>query len=85
MKKGVILYVTGGQEELFFGDASELENLRRRLGVQNIWVATSEDEISDGWWRLVAQGMQEVSCLLARFNSAEGKLEPAGRCLRLCG
>lgn len=51
MKRGVILYVTGGQEELFSGDASEIENLRRRLGVQNVRVATSEDEISDGWWR----------------------------------
>lgn len=51
MKRGVILYVTGGQEELFSGDAFELENLRRRLGVQKVRVATSEDEISDGWWR----------------------------------
>jgi hypothetical protein len=77
--------VTGRQEELFSGDASELKRLSRHLGVQNARVTTSEDEISDEWWRMVAQGMQEVSCMLARFNSAEGKLDPAGRCLRLCG
>lgn len=85
MKKGVILYVTGGQEEFFSGNDPDLRHLRRRLGVQSVRVATSEDDISDNWWRMIAEGMQEVRCMRARFNPRNGHLEPEGRSLRLCG
>jgi len=49
MKKGVILYVTGGKEEDFSGPGLDLNLLRRKLGVQSVRVATSEDDISEGW------------------------------------
>jgi hypothetical protein len=85
MRKGVILYVTGGQEEFFSGNDPDLRHLRRRLGVQSVRVATSEDDISEGWWRMIAEGMQEVSCMRARLNPTEGKIEPEGVAFRLCG
>jgi hypothetical protein len=85
MKKGVILYVTGGQEEVFSGPGLDLSLLRRQLGVQSVRVATSKDDITEGWWRMIAQGMQEVCCMRARFNPSEGKLEPEGPSFRLCG
>jgi hypothetical protein len=85
MKKGVILYVTGRKEDVFSGSGPDLSSLLQQLGVQRIHLATSEDEISDGWWRMVAQGVQEVCCLRARYNPIEAKLEPEGRSMRLCG
>jgi hypothetical protein len=85
MKKGVILYVTGEKEGVFSGQGPDLEQVQRRLGADRLQVATSEDDIADGWWRMVAQGMHEVSCMRAWYDRSEGKLVPDGPSLRLCG
>jgi hypothetical protein len=85
MKRGIILYVTGDPKDFSSCERIDLERLGRRLGVQSVRVATSEDDITDGWWRMIAQGMQEVCCMRARFNPGEGQLEPEGSSFRLCG
>jgi hypothetical protein len=85
MKKGVILYVTGVKEGVFSGCGPDLGRVRRCLGVHKIQVATSEDDIADGWWRMVAQGMHQVSCMRARFDPSTRRLDLDGFSLRLSG
>ena len=83
MKKGVILYVTEGKEEV--DDWMELREEGRRLGADAVCMATSESEIAFGWWRMLTCGMQEISCLKAVYSKAEGEIRPHGTALRLCG
>lgn len=83
MKKGVILYITEGKDEM--QDWLDVREPLTSLGASHICVATSEDEIAYGWWRLLARGMQHISCMKAAYNATLGSLEPYGTALRLCG
>ena len=83
MKKGMILYVTEGREAL--NDEIDLHEQGRELGVDAVYLATSESEIAYGWWQLLTRGMQEISCMTAAFNAPENTVEPLGVPLRLCG
>jgi hypothetical protein len=85
MKKGLILYVIEGKEEMQMDDWSYFAEPPTSLGVSSVCVAVSEDEIAYGWWRLLARGMRQISCMKASYNAACGKLEPYGTPLRLCG
>ena len=83
MKKGVILYVTEGKEEL--DEWMELEGEEKKLGADAVCLATSESEIAFGWWRMLTGGMQEISCLKAAYSKVDGAFQPHGTALRLCG
>jgi hypothetical protein len=85
MKKGVILYVTKGKEEVPMQGLPDLLGISRSLNVSAVWVATSEDEVAYGWWHLLTRGMHQVSCLAAAYDPELGSFEPHGRALRLCG
>jgi len=83
MKKGVILYVTEGKEEL--DEWMELGEEGRKLGADAVCLATSESEIAFGWWQMLTRGMQEVSCRKAAYSKLDGAFRPHGIALRLCG
>jgi hypothetical protein len=86
MKKGVILYVTEGKEEIqMLQDQPDLQDASRLLGVNAVCLATSEDEIAYGWWQLIARGIQQISCMKAAYHVGPGTIEPFGMPLRLCG
>lgn len=86
MKKGIILYVTEGKEEAQERwDRLDLGEPRARLNANAVLLATSEEEVAYGWWRMVTQGMQQIACMKAVFDADAGKLEPFGAPLRLCG
>jgi hypothetical protein len=85
MKKGVILYVTKGKEEVPMQGLPELLKISRSLNVSAVCVATSEDEVAYGWWHLLTRGMHQVSCVAAAYDPLQGSFEPHGRDLRLCG
>ncbi len=86
MKKGMILYVTEGKEEVRGqSDRSDLKAMVNWLGVDAIRLATTEEEIAYGWWQLLTRGMQQVSCMKAAYNVGLRKLIPFGEPLRLCG
>jgi hypothetical protein len=85
MKKGLILYVTEGKEEIYKQEWPEFREQPNSLGTSTICVATSEDEIAYSWWRLLTRGIQHISCMKAAYNATRGKLEPYGTVLRLCG
>lgn len=85
MRKGIIFYVVEGKETPMASDGPELDRLARRLGVNAVRLASSEDEIAYGWWQLVTKGVQEVMCAKARLDESGGQIEPFGTQLRLCG
>lgn len=85
MKKGLIVYVTEGKEEMPTQDWADLREPFTSQGASAICVATSEDEIAYGWWRLLTRGMHQISCIAATYDALQGKLEPHGTVLRLCG
>jgi hypothetical protein len=85
MKTGIILYVTQGKERLLDQNPSDVRAVRRQLDAEAVSVATSEDEIADAWWRMVARGMHRVGCVPVRFHAESGRLEPTGRFMRLSG
>jgi hypothetical protein len=83
MKKGIILYVTEGRDAV--SDWMDLTTEKRLLGVDAICLATSETELTYGWWQMLARGVQQVSCMSASYDIAENTIRPAGHVLRLCG
>jgi len=85
MKKGMILYVTQGKNELDDTPYPDLSGLKRELGVQSLCLTTSEDEISYACWRMLAAGMHQVSCMHACYHAEGRHLELGERLLRLAG
>jgi hypothetical protein len=82
MKRAVILYVSGGrriQEEV------DLSQHQKSLGVDALHLAFSEFDIAYYWWRLLVQGMQEVSCMRASYDDGSGSINAHGAPLRLFG
>lgn len=85
MKKGMIVYVTEGKEEFRPENSPILGEASKTLGVSEVCVATSEDELAYGWWRLITRGMHQISCIAAAYDAGRDALEPHGAPLRLWG
>jgi hypothetical protein len=85
MKKGLIVYVTEGKEEMAMQDWTDYKEALPSMGASAVCVATSEDEIVYSWWRLLTRGMHQVSCITASFDALHCRLEPHGTPLRLYG
>jgi hypothetical protein len=85
MKKGMILYVTEGKDEVPPHDCFDLTGASVAPGISAVFVATSEDELMYGWWHLITRGMHQVSCTAVVYDAALGKFEIVGQPLRLCG
>jgi len=86
MKKGLIFYVTEGKDsvptEQNWSHLTEAFDLPRASAA---CVATSEDEIAYGWWRMLTRGMHQVFCIKAIYDETRDELKPFGTPLRLCG
>ena len=85
MKKGMILYVTQGKEEVPVQGVEDLLQTAQSLDISAVCVATSEEDIAYGWWRLITMGMHQVLFMAVVYNSALDKFEYRGDPLRLCG
>ncbi|MCU0573737.1 MAG: hypothetical protein MUC41_12180 [Syntrophobacteraceae bacterium] len=85
MKKGMIVYVTEGKEEVPSQESLDLGGASRVLGVSEVCVATSEDELAYGWWHLITRGMHQVSCVAAVYDSTRNAFKPHGAPMRLWG
>lgn len=81
MKRGLIVYVTGGAE--LADDSWGIYACMDRYAAHEVGVARDESEIAYNWWRMVVRGMQEVMCVRARVDG-DG-MELIGAPLRLCG
>ena len=85
MKKGMILYVTQGKNELDGNRCPDLSGLKRELGVQSVCLTTSEDEMSYACWRMLVSGMHQVFCMHAEYHVDERRLELGGAPIRIAG
>jgi hypothetical protein len=85
MKKGLILYVTAGKEDVPLHDFTKLCRAALMPGISAAYVATSEDEAIYGWWHLITRGMHQVWCTAAHYNAHLGEFELRGNPYRLCG
>jgi hypothetical protein len=85
MKKGLILYVTEGKDEVPLNDFNRLCRTALMPGISAAYVATSEDEAMYGWWHLITRGMHQVWCSAANYNVDSCEFELLGNPHRLCG
>ncbi len=85
MKKGMIVYVTQGKEDVPLQAAAELIETARSLGVTAVCVAISEEDAVHGWWNLVTRGMQQVLFMTAAYNAVLDRFESRGFPVRLWG
>ncbi len=69
MKKGMILYVTQGKEDVPLQAAAELIETARSLGVTAVCVALTEEDAVHGWWSLITRGMQQVLFMTAAYDA----------------
>ena len=85
MKKGMILYITQGKEDVPVQAGTELVEAARSLGVTAVSVAISEEDAVHGWWNLLTRGTEQVWFMTAAYNAALDKFESHGTPVRLCG
>jgi hypothetical protein len=85
MRKGMVLYVTEGKEDVPLQGVEDLIETSRRLGVSAVSVATSEDEVVHGWWHLTAKGMHQVMFMSVSYDAAQHVFKSRGTPRRLCG
>ena len=85
MKKGMILYVTEGKDEVPMQAADELVETARSLGVTAVSVATTEEDAVHGWYSLVTRGAQQVLFMPVAYNAVRNRFEIQGTPRRLCG
>ena len=85
MKKGMILYVTEGREDVPLQSAAELIETSRSLGVTAVCVAVSEEDVVHGWWHLITKGVHQVLFMTVVYDPVLRKFESRGAPVRLCG
>jgi hypothetical protein len=85
MKKGMILYVTQGKEDVPLQGMADLIEVARSLGVAAVCVAVTEEDVVYGWWHLAARGMHQVLFMAVAYDPTRGIFESRGTPARLCG
>jgi hypothetical protein len=85
MKKGMILYVTPGKEDVPLQGAEELIETARSLGVTAVCVVITEEDAVHGWWALIARGMQQIFFMTVTYNAVLDRFESQGAPVQLCG
>jgi hypothetical protein len=85
MKKGMILYVTQGKEDVPVQGEAEMIETARSMGVTSVCVATSEEEAMHGWWRLITRGAQQVLFMTVAYDPVLDRFESRSNPVRLCG
>ena len=85
MKKGMILYVTKGKDEVPLQGGVDLVETSRSLGVAVVSVATTEEDVVYGWWFLVTKGVRQVFFMVVAYDAALKRFEPRGDPARLWG
>jgi hypothetical protein len=85
MKKGMILYVTQGREDVPLQSAADLIETSRSLGVTAVCVAVCEEDVVQGWYHLTTRGVHQVLFMTVAYDSALRKFESRGAPVRLCG
>ncbi len=72
MRKGMILYVTHGKDDVPQQGATELTeliDLCRSLDVAAVCVATTEEDVHYGWWQLITKGVHQVLLMAVAYDA----------------
>ena len=72
MRKGMILYVTQGKDDVpqqGETELTELIDLCRSLDVAAVCVATTEEDVHYGWWQLITKGVHQVLLMAAAYDA----------------
>lgn len=85
MKKGMVLYVTEGKEDVPLQREEDLSEVTQSLGVTTVFVATTQEDVVDGWWKLIAKGMHQVVLMNVTYDSGSGNFQFLGTPFRLWG
>ncbi len=85
MKRGVILYVTGGKEDVLLQGEADLSRVSKSLGVAAVSVAITEEDIAYAWWRLIAGGVHQITLMTVVYDASVKAFESHGTPLRLWG
>ncbi len=85
MRKGMILYVTQGKEDVPQQGETELIELSRSLGVADVCVATTREDVDYGWWKLITKGAHQVLLMTVAYDAVLKSFEFSRAPLRLWG
>ncbi|OIP94004.1 MAG: hypothetical protein AUK55_07770 [Syntrophobacteraceae bacterium CG2_30_61_12] len=85
MKQGMILYLTEEKQQIQLNGLTELIEASKALGITTISVATSQEEVLQGWWHLAAYGVQQVHLMMVTYDSTLQQFDSRGTPVRLCG
>jgi hypothetical protein len=85
MRKGMILYVTQGKEDVPVQGGTELVELSRSLGVDALCVAITQEDVDYGWWNLVTKGVHQVLLMTVAYDAVLKCFEFSRTPLRLWG
>jgi hypothetical protein len=85
MRKGMILYVTQGKEDVPLQGGTELSELSRSLGVAAVCVAITQEDVDYGWWQLITKGVHQVLLMTVTYDAVLGIFGTPRAPLRLWG
>ena len=85
MKRGMILYITRGKEEVPVQGAGELIDISRSLEVAAVSVAINQEDVASGWWHLVRRGVDQVLFMTIAYDPVLGRFESRSVPVSLCG
>jgi hypothetical protein len=85
MKRGVILYVTLGKDEVPLPAQRDLTEVAGSLGVAAVSVAVSEEDIAYAWWRLITEGVHQIVLMTAAYDASMKSFASHGEPVRLWG
>ncbi len=85
MKKGMILYVSQGREDVPLKTSGELAGTARFFGVADVFVAGSEEEAAYGWMSLITRGMQQIMFMTVGYDAGSDSFESLSTPVRLYG
>ena len=85
MKKGMVLYVAQGKEDVPLQTGAELAETARSLGVAGVSVANSEEDAAYGWMSLITRGMQQVLFMAVEYDPVGDRFKSVAAPMRLYG
>ncbi len=85
MKKGMILYITQGQEDVPLQEVADLVEISRSMGISAVSVATSGEDVVHGWRRLIDRGIQQVLFMTVTYDTCLDRFLSRSAPVRLCG
>lgn len=85
MKKGLILYVAQGKDNVPLKTAEELAETARSFGAAGVFVANSEEDAVYGWMSLITRGMQQIHFVAVDYDAVRDRFESVSTPVRLYG